>query len=85
MLSANDTIKAYVHYSIIAMVLSNTKDDTHSASAFAYNRVAAYRHVLQLPWSIQCKGLTIEALDLYCNNAAEFYCKLYCVNYELHQ
>ena len=84
MLSPNETIKAYVHYRIIAIVLASTSGINDArASMMAYNKVSAFGHVLQLPYSLQCKGLTEEGLNLYCENAARFYCNLHCAGYEL--
>ena len=79
MLNSNEVISAYVRYQMIALNL------TGENKIYAHSMVSAYRHVLQLPYSSKCRGLTVEGIELFCKEAITFYNNLHCVNYSLRE
>ena len=68
MLTANQVLKQCVKWGIIAEY--TLLDKGSIAASSAYCKFHALQHVLQLPYSKQCKGLTVEELQEYCTEVS---------------
>ncbi|CAH9013814.1 hypothetical protein VP424E501_P0134 [Vibrio phage 424E50-1] len=68
MLTANQVLRQCTHWGIIAEYNLLTKNN---GSSVAYCKFHALQQVLELPYSRQCKGLTIEELEEYCKEVSK--------------
>lgn len=69
MQTPTEVIKSCITWGILAEYTASEKGS--QAAAGCYCKFHALQKVLQLPWSKQCKGLTVEGLEDYCKEVAK--------------